>query len=107
VPSVCRRIVALVAVACLGLTAAVPMASAQDEPTLSATTPTLSPSPVPSETTPTSTTSTTTTATPPTTSSRARQLPETGLDARGLVLLGAALLLGGLGLRLRSAPERF
>jgi LPXTG-motif cell wall-anchored protein len=34
-------------------------------------------------------------------------LPNTGLDTRVLLLGGAVLLLLGLGLRLRSAPERF
>jgi LPXTG-motif cell wall-anchored protein len=34
-------------------------------------------------------------------------LPNTGADARMLLLAGGALLLIGLGLRLRSAPERF
>jgi LPXTG-motif cell wall-anchored protein len=34
-------------------------------------------------------------------------LPNTGLDTRVLLLGGAALLIVGLGLRLRSAPERF
>jgi LPXTG-motif cell wall-anchored protein len=35
------------------------------------------------------------------------QLPNTGLDARVLVLAGIVLVLVGLGLRLRNAPERF
>jgi LPXTG-motif cell wall-anchored protein len=34
-------------------------------------------------------------------------LPNTGLDTRALLLAGAVLLILGLGLRLRSAPERF
>jgi hypothetical protein len=34
-------------------------------------------------------------------------LPNTGLDTRLLLLGGVVLLLVGLGLRLRSAPERF
>jgi LPXTG-motif cell wall-anchored protein len=34
-------------------------------------------------------------------------LPNTGLDTRVLLLGGVALLLFGLGLRLRSRPERF
>ena len=37
----------------------------------------------------------------------AQGLPNTGVDVRVLLLVGAALLLTGLGLRLRSAPERF
>jgi LPXTG-motif cell wall-anchored protein len=34
-------------------------------------------------------------------------LPNTGLDARVLVLAGVVLVLVGLGLRFRNAPERF
>lgn len=34
-------------------------------------------------------------------------LPNTGADARVLALLGVALLLAGIGLRLRTADERF
>src|SRR4051794_27337327 len=34
-------------------------------------------------------------------------LPNTGLDARVLVLAGVVLVLVGVGLRLRNAPERF
>jgi LPXTG-motif cell wall-anchored protein len=37
----------------------------------------------------------------------ARNLPNTGSDARVLGLAGLALLLVGLGLRLRTTPERF
>jgi LPXTG-motif cell wall-anchored protein len=37
----------------------------------------------------------------------AGSLPNTGLDTRLLLLGGVVLLLVGLGLRLRSAPERF
>jgi hypothetical protein len=36
-----------------------------------------------------------------------RALADTGLDPAGLVLLGGASVLVGLGLRLRTAPERF
>jgi len=39
--------------------------------------------------------------------SAGRTLPDTGVDARLLLLVGVAVLLTGLGLRLRSAPERF
>jgi LPXTG-motif cell wall-anchored protein len=45
------------------------------------------------------------TQTAPTTA--AAQLPNTGTDARLLVLLGLALVICGVGLRLRTAPERF
>jgi LPXTG-motif cell wall-anchored protein len=34
-------------------------------------------------------------------------LPNTGLDARILVLAGVVLVVAGLGLRMRNAPERF
>jgi LPXTG-motif cell wall-anchored protein len=34
-------------------------------------------------------------------------LPNTGLDTRILLLAGAVLLLVGVGLRMRNAPERF
>jgi LPXTG-motif cell wall-anchored protein len=34
-------------------------------------------------------------------------LPNTGLDTRVLLLAGAVLLLAGVGLRMRNAPERF
>jgi LPXTG-motif cell wall-anchored protein len=40
-------------------------------------------------------------------SASASQLPATGADAHVLALAGLALLLGGLGLRLRMADERF
>ena len=68
-------------------------ASAQDSGTLP---PTLTPTPqVPSTTTPSTTT--------PSTS----QLPDTGLDARLFALLGLALLVSGIGLRMRTADEYF
>jgi LPXTG-motif cell wall-anchored protein len=53
-----------------------------------------------------SSTSSTQASTTPTTPSAAA-LPNTGIDARVLVLAGAALLLTGVGLRMRNAPERF
>lgn len=37
----------------------------------------------------------------------ARELPNTGSDARMVALLGATVLLTGVGLRLRTAPEHF
>jgi LPXTG-motif cell wall-anchored protein len=47
-------------------------------------------------------------ATPTTTSpATAGTLPNTGLDTRLLLLAGAVLLLAGVGLRMRNAPERF
>lgn len=42
-----------------------------------------------------------------TSSSTAATLPNTGLDTRVLLLAGAVLLLVGVGLRMRNAPERF
>jgi LPXTG-motif cell wall-anchored protein len=52
-----------------------------------------------------SATTTTPTATTPAASSGG--LPNTGVDARVLLLAGGALLLLGLGIRLRTTPERF
>jgi LPXTG-motif cell wall-anchored protein len=40
-------------------------------------------------------------------SPQASELPNTGSDARVVALLGATVLLTGVGLRLRTAPERF
>jgi LPXTG-motif cell wall-anchored protein len=49
-----------------------------------------------------------TSATGTTTSSAAAPtLPNTGIDTRVLLLAGAVLLLVGVGLRMRNAPERF
>jgi hypothetical protein len=144
VPSVCRRIAALLAVACLGACAPVTSALAQgagdqqyqdpfgssgssgsSKPKTSTpktqTTPSgslapLSPSPqtsggsgTASGSAGTSSGTSTATATAPATpaAGTAASLPNTGLDTRVLLLGGAALLLFGLGLRLRSAPERF
>ena len=42
-----------------------------------------------------------------TSSATAPALPNTGLDTRVLLLAGAVLLLVGVGLRMRNAPERF
>ena len=148
VPSVCRRIAALLAVACLGACAPVTSALAQgagdqqyqdpfgssnssgtskpktSKPTTQ-TTPSgslapLSPSPQTSSgsgssngtasgSAGTSAGTGTATASAPAApaAGAASSLPNTGLDTRLLLLGGAALLLVGLGLRLRSAPERF
>lgn len=38
---------------------------------------------------------------------RADELPNTGSDARVVALLGVTVLLTGVGLRLRTAPEHF
>jgi LPXTG-motif cell wall-anchored protein len=136
VPSVCRRIAALLAVACLGVALPAPIVHAQSagdqqysdpfggssgsggkkssKTTTTGSTGELSPTPqTPTATTPSSgggsapsasgTSSTTTTTAP----SAAATLPNTGIDARLLVIVGTVLLLAGVGLRLRSAPERF
>jgi LPXTG-motif cell wall-anchored protein len=47
------------------------------------------------------------TTTSPSSPAATGQLPNTGLDARVLVLAGVVLVLAGVGLRLRNAPERF
>jgi hypothetical protein len=46
-------------------------------------------------------------ATTPTAPQARTSLPSTGLDTRVLLLAGGVLLILGLGLRLRSTPERF
>jgi LPXTG-motif cell wall-anchored protein len=111
VPSVCRRIAAWVVVACLGVTLPAHIALAQSTGDATTTTPGLTETPQPAPQTPTRTAATPAPApsepAEAPTSAAAGQLPDTGLDAGVLLLLGAALLLGGLGLRLRSAPERF
>jgi LPXTG-motif cell wall-anchored protein len=140
VPSVCRRIAALLAVACLGVAAPVTPALAQgagdqqyQDPfgdsgsdsgssgSGSSGTTTqpqdenlqpLSPAPqnAGSGSSAGSSGSAGTsagTATPSTSPAATGSLPNTGLDTRLLLIGGAALLLCGLGLRLRSAPERF
>jgi len=133
VPSVCRRIAALVAVLCLGISVPVTTALAQgagdqqyQDPfgdsgssgsgssgsSGTKTTPSTSPEPLtPSpQTSGTGSTTAGTGAAAPTPSSAPAatgSLPNTGLDARVLLLGGAVLLLCGLGLRLRWAPERF
>lgn len=134
VPSVCRRIAALVVVASLGAALPATPALAQgagdqqysdpfgDSGTSTGgggtSTPTgggqqLSPTPqTPTATSPSGgsgsgsagTSASRTSTTPAATGA---SLPNTGVDARVLVVLGTVLLLTGLGLRLRSAPERF
>jgi LPXTG-motif cell wall-anchored protein len=69
-----------------------PQTSGSDSPSTSGST---------SGTAGTSTTGTTTS------SATAPTLPNTGLDTRVLLLAGAVLLLVGVGLRMRNAPERF
>jgi LPXTG-motif cell wall-anchored protein len=143
VPSVCRRIAALLAVVSLGAFVPVSAALAQgagdqqyQDPFAgsdsgssgssgSSKTKTNSSSSSPEPLTPspqtsgtgssgssgTAGTTGTGTAAAPATPSTAPQatgtLPNTGLDTRVLLLAGAVVLLTGLGLRLRSAPERF
>ena len=131
-PPVCRRIFALLAVACLGAVAHVSPALAQgagdqqyQDPfgdtgsgssgsgTKTTTAPSLSATPQGSAGTSGSGAGSGTSgaaATPapaPAQAGSAQSLPNTGTDARVLLLGGAALLLLGVGLRLRSAPERF
>jgi LPXTG-motif cell wall-anchored protein len=144
VPSVCRRIVVLLAVAFLGVGGPVATVSAQgagdqqyEDPLGNSDSGSngssgsgssgagdgdlepLSPSPQtsgsdsPSSSGSSSGSGTTsgtagTSATGTTTSSAtAPTLPNTGLDTRLLLLAGAVLLLVGVGLRMRNAPERF
>jgi hypothetical protein len=141
VPSVCRRIAAVFAVACLGVGLPAAHAFAQDagdqqysDPFGGSTTTTkskpksgkqktttnpdqnlapLSPSPQTSgqggSSNGTSNASTSHTSTTPSAAGATSQagLPNTGVDARLLLVVGAVLLLTGLGLRLRTTPERF
>ncbi|WP_196189006.1 hypothetical protein [Conexibacter sp. W3-3-2] len=44
---------------------------------------------------------------PQDTANRPQRLADTGIDARLFLALGVALLLAGIGLRLRTIPERF
>ncbi len=44
---------------------------------------------------------------PQDTANRPAQLADTGIDTRLFLALGASLLLAGIGLRLRTIPERF
>jgi hypothetical protein len=94
VSTVCRRIVTLGAVACLvggpGAVSAAGQTAGADLPPLSAT--------------PQGPDHPAAAARP---AAEGGQLPDTGLDARQLALAGGALLILGLGLRLRTAPERF
>jgi len=135
VPSVCRRIVVLLVVALMGVGGPVATAYAQgagdqqyqdplgnsdsdsngssDTGSSNDNLAPLSPSPQTSGSdTPSSSGSTSgtarssTTATTPS-SATAPTLPNTGLDTRVLLLAGAVLLLAGVGLRMRNAPERF
>lgn len=133
--SVPRRLQALLVVASLagaslGIPAVAPAQSAGDEqyqdplagPTQTGTAST--PAPTPTSTTPTSTTAPdvstvpqlspnagtgTSTTTPPTAPGQAlpSTLPNTGVDGRILAGIGLGLLLCGIGLRLRTARERF
>jgi LPXTG-motif cell wall-anchored protein len=52
-------------------------------------------------------TSTSGTATAAPSAQASGTLPNTGLDARVLVLAGVVLVVAGIGLRMRNAPERF
>jgi LPXTG-motif cell wall-anchored protein len=136
VPSVCRRIVVLLVVALMGVGGPVAAVHAQgagdqqyedplgnsgsgsdsssgsgssDNDNLQP----LSPSPQtsgagsPSSSGASSGTSGTSATGTTTSSATAPTLPNTGLDTRVLLLAGAVLLLVGVGLRMRNAPERF
>jgi LPXTG-motif cell wall-anchored protein len=135
VPSVCRRIVVLLVVALMGVGGPVATAYAQgagdqqyqdplgnsdsdsngssDTGSSNDNLAPLSPSPQTSGSdTPSSSGSTSGTARSPSSattpsSATAPTLPNTGLDTRVLLLAGAVLLLAGVGLRMRNAPERF
>jgi LPXTG-motif cell wall-anchored protein len=134
VPSACRRIVALLAAVCLAVVAHVSPALAQgagdqqysdpfgnsgtsttQSKPKTQTTPSgdlqpLSPSPqqgTGSGSSGASPSATPSPAAPPAPAAAAQGLPNTGADTRLLLVAGVALLLTGLGLRLRSAPERF
>ncbi|MBI5103626.1 MAG: LPXTG cell wall anchor domain-containing protein [Solirubrobacterales bacterium] len=61
----------------------------------------------PSQQQPAQTQGTTTTPAATTPSAAGSQLPNTGADARALALIGLVMLLFGVGLRLRTQPERF
>jgi LPXTG-motif cell wall-anchored protein len=135
VPSVCRRIVVLLVVAVMGVGGPVATAYAQgagdqqyedplgnsdsdsgssgtDDSDAGDLEP-LSPSPQtsgsesPSSSGSTSGTAGSSTTGTTTSSATAPTLPNTGLDTRVLLLAGAVLLLVGVGLRMRNAPERF
>jgi LPXTG-motif cell wall-anchored protein len=132
VPSVCRRIVVLLVVALLGVGGPVATAFAQgagdqqyqdplgnsdsgsdDSGSSNDNLEPLSPSPQtsgadsPSGSGSTRGTADTSTTGTTTSSATAPTLPNTGLDTRVLLLAGAVLLLVGVGLRMRNAPERF
>jgi LPXTG-motif cell wall-anchored protein len=96
-----RRIAALLGAA-LMLAGAPSVALAQEDPS---GVPPLSP------TAPSTTTTTTAPPAPPppttTTTSSSSGLPNTGSDPRVLALMGIALLLAGIGLRLRAPDGRF
>jgi LPXTG-motif cell wall-anchored protein len=99
-----RRIIALLGAALMlaGLPAAARAQDPSGVPPLSPTAPTTTTAPPPPPPPP-STTTTTPTATTPRTSG----LPNTGTDPRVLALLGMALLIAGIGLRLRAPDGRF
>jgi LPXTG-motif cell wall-anchored protein len=137
VPSVCRRIVVLLVVALLGVGGPVATVYAQgagdqqyEDPLGNSDSGSdtgsngssgsnddnlepLSPSPQtsgsesPSSSGATSGTAGTSATGTTTSSATAATLPNTGLDTRVLLLAGAVLLLVGVGLRMRNAPERF
>jgi LPXTG-motif cell wall-anchored protein len=134
VPSVCRRIVVLLVVALMGVSGPVASVYAQgagdqqyedplgnsdsgsdsgsgnsgsDDDNLEPLSPSPQTSGSPSSSGTTSGTAGTSATGTTTSSATAPTLPNTGLDTRVLLLAGAVLLLVGVGLRMRNAPERF
>jgi LPXTG-motif cell wall-anchored protein len=104
VPSACRRIAALLAAACLGVGGPVAVAHGQRAVAAQSSGSDLEPL------TPTPQGGGAKTPKPqpkPRPAPKPTRLPDTGIDARLLLLAGATLLVVGIGLRLRYAPERF
>jgi LPXTG-motif cell wall-anchored protein len=140
VPSVCRRIVVLLVVACLGVGAGPVVAahaqgagdqqyqdpfgdsgsgdsgdsgsSGNSDNNSSADPEPLTPAPQTSGSSGSGSSGsgssgTTSSSSATSTTAPAATLPNTGLDTRVLLIGGAVLVLLGVGLRLRNAPERF
>jgi hypothetical protein len=126
VPSVCRRIAALLVIACLGAGLPASLAVAQDagdeqyqDPFAGTSKPKPKPKPGSQTTTAPSGTAAPLSSTPQSSAGQSAnsasattaaadpsELPRTGLDVRIPLAAGAALLLIGLLLRLRTRPER-
>lgn len=89
-PAAARRLTLLIVTAVFAASLALPMAASAQTSTVPQLAPTV----------------TTPSASPAKTPSKS-QLPNTGVDARLLAAVGLALLLCGVGLRMRSADEEF